>query len=312
MKVAVIGAGAMGSIFGGRLAQAGEEVTLVDVWQEAVDTINVQGLRLEGKDGRTETVRVRATTQPEAVGQADLILIFVKCYHTKVAVQSALPMMHNDTVVMTLQNGWGNAARITEVVNEAQLMVGLTYNSGTVLGPGHVQQAGYGKTLLGELKGRRSERIEQIVQVFNRAGLEANAIDDILQEIWSKLALNVCTLPTSALLRFYAGQLIEHEGTLNLMRGLLEETVAVANAQGIPLAFDERWQAITSLLKRAAGAKASMFQDVERARRTEIDVINGAITEAGERLGIPTPYNNSMVWLIKALEENYSSAGVKA
>jgi 2-dehydropantoate 2-reductase len=120
------------------------------------------------------------------------------------------------------------------------------------------------------------------------------------------LALNVCTLPTSALLRFYAGQLIQHEGTLALMRVLLQEAVAVANAQGIDLNFDERWINITGLLERATGAKASMLQDVENRRRTEIDVINGAIVEAGRRLNIPTPYNETMVWLVKALEETFS------
>jgi 2-dehydropantoate 2-reductase len=126
-----------------------------------------------------------------------------------------------------------------------------------------------------------------------------------MKEIWSKLALNVCTLPTSALLRFYAGQLVEHEGTLALMRGLLAEVVAVANAQGIPLEFDERWETITGLLHRAARAKSSMLQDVEKQQQTEIEVVNGAITAAGERLGIPTPYNNTMVWMVRSLEATF-------
>jgi 2-dehydropantoate 2-reductase len=133
--------------------------------------------------------------------------------------------------------------------------------------------------------------------------------DDVLKAIWSKLALNVCTLPTSALLRFYAGQLIQHTGTLELMQALLREVMSVANAQNIALEFDERWEAITGLLSRASGAKASMLQDVENRRRTEIDVINGAIVEAGQRLNIPTPYNQALVWLVKALEETFAVSG---
>jgi len=133
-----------------------------------------------------------------------------------------------------------------------------------------------------------------------------------MKEVWSKLALNCCTLPTSALLRFYAAQLVEHEGTLALMRALLREVVTVAQAQNIALDFDERWEAITSLLARAIKGRSSMLQDVEKSRRTEIEVINGAIADAGRRLGFPTPHNDTMVWLIRALEAAYSAPKAQA
>jgi 2-dehydropantoate 2-reductase len=147
-----------------------------------------------------------------------------------------------------------------------------------------------------------TDRVGSIRDELSAAGLEVRPTGEVLREIWSKLALNCCSLPTTALLRFYAGQLIEHEGTLALMQGILREVVLVANAQGIPLGFDERWEAITGLLRRASGAKSSMFQDIEAGRRTEIDVVNGAAVDAGKRLGIPTPYNEAMVWLIRSLE----------
>ena len=115
---------------------------------------------------------------------------------------------------------------------------------------------------------------------FNAAGLPTQASDNVLTTIWMKLVLNVCTLPASALLHFYAHQMVEHDGTLSVMRELLKEAVAVAHAQNIPLDFDERWEAITGLLRRAIGGKASMLQDVENKRRTEIDVVNGAIVDA--------------------------------
>src|SRR5262249_23338604 len=158
---------------------------------------------------------------------------------------------------------------------------------------------------MGELDGAMSERLRRVAGAFNAAGIEVTPAADVIREIWSKLALNVCTLPTSALLHFYAGQLIEHEGTLNLMRGLLREAVAVARAQAIALDEEERWAAITGLLQHASGAKASMLQDVEKRSRTEIDVVNGAIVDAGRRLGIPTPYNDAMLWLVRSLEETF-------
>jgi 2-dehydropantoate 2-reductase len=306
MRIAVIGAGAMGSIFGGRLAQAGEDVTLIDVWREGVEAINRNGLCLEDKAGNQQNIRVPATTDPAAVGVVDLAIVFVKCYHTKEAVQAAMPIIGPNTSVLTLQNGWGNAPRIAEIVGQERVIVGLTYNSGTVLGPGHVAQPGQGMTFVGELDGSLSERARAVTEAIQKAGFEATLSSNIIKDIWSKLAHNACTLPTSALLRVFAGQLVEHESTLEMMRGILREVVAVANIQGVDLSYNERWEAITGLLK-GSRARASMLQDVEKKRRTEIDVINGAIVEAGRRFHLPTPYNDSMVWLIRSLEESFTA-----
>jgi 2-dehydropantoate 2-reductase len=309
MKIGVIGAGAMGSVIGGLLAKGGNEVTLIDVWKQAVDSINASGLKIEDKTGAVETIKLRATDQPASAGVMDLVLVFVKCYHTESAVRNALSMIGPDTVVLSLQNGWGNGPRIAKIVGEEKLLLGVCYHSATVAGPGHVQHVGKGMTFVGELSGKMTERLARVGRTFNEAGIEVTTTPVVLKEIWSKLALNVCTLPTSALLRFHAPQLVQHEAMLDLMRDLLREVIAVAKAQNIPLDFDERWEAITGLLKRCApNAKSSMLQDVEKGRVTEIDVINGAITEAGQRLGIPTPYSDAMVKLIKSLEGTFKSA----
>jgi 2-dehydropantoate 2-reductase len=214
-------------------------------------------------------------------------------------------MIGPNTTVMTIQNGWGNGPRIASIVGEDKVVIGLTYHSATALGPGHALHTGKGISHVGELSGQLTPRLQAIAQVFNGADLITETTEQVLPEIYMKLALNCCTLPTSALLRFEAHMLVEHDGSLDLMRGLLREVVAVANAQGIPLDYLERWDAITALLKKAVGGKASMLQDVEKRRQTEIDVINGAIVAAGRKLSIPTPYNESMVWMVKALEERY-------
>jgi 2-dehydropantoate 2-reductase len=190
-------------------------------------------------------------------------------------------------------------------------MVGLTYHSGTLLGPGRVKHSGIGMTHVGELDGSQSSRLEAAVAAFRKGGVETAPSTQIVGEIWKKLALNVCTLPTAALLHFPAHELIQHEGTTALMEGLLAEVVAVATAQGINLDHAERWQAITSLLKQAVGARASMLQDVEANRQTEIDVVNGAIVEAGRKTSVPTPLNDSMVWMVKSLQGRYLAAGGK-
>jgi 2-dehydropantoate 2-reductase len=309
MKIAVLGAGAMGSVIGGLLAKAGNEVTLIDVVKPAIDAINASGLKIEDKAGVVETVRLKATDQPASVGIADLLLVFVKCYHTEAAVANARPMIGPQTTVLSLQNGWGNGPRIAKIAGEDKLLLGVCYHSATVTAPGHVLHAGKGMTFIGEVNGKMTERLARVAKAFIAAGIEVTTTPDVLKEIWSKLALNVCTLPTSALLRFYAPQLVQHEAMLDLMRSLLREVVAVARAQGIALDFDERWEAITGLLKRCGpNAKSSMLQDVEKGRHTEIDVINGAIIEAGQRLSIATPYNDAMVKLIKSLEGTFKSA----
>ena len=309
MKVAVLGGGgAMGGMFGGWLARAGHEVTLVDVSLPAVEAINREGLAIEEKDGSVSNIAVHATSRPDAVGAVDLILNFVKCYNTEAAVRSALPMLGEDTAVLSLQNGWGNADRIAGVAGRQRVMVGLTYHSGTLVGPGRIKHPGSGMTYVGELDGRASPRLSAAVGALRSAGLEVTESPRIIEEVWKKLALNVCTLPTAALLGFFANELNQFDGTRLVMRGLLAEVGAVARAQGIGLDEDERWAAITGLLDRAVGAKGSMTQDVEARRPTEIDVINGAIVAAGREHGIPTPVNDTMVALIKSLQDRYLAA----
>jgi 2-dehydropantoate 2-reductase len=309
MKIAVIGAGAMGSAVGGLLAKAGNDVTLVDVSRATLDAINARGLRVDDKAGQSEVIRLPATDNVTEVGVVDLVVVFVKCYHTEAAVRAAAPLIGDGTVVLSLQNGWGNGPRIAEIIGKEKLLLGVCYHSATVLAPGHVLHAGRGMTFMGEPEGGMSDRLRRVADMFNRAGVEVTAVENVLKEIWAKLALNVATLPTSAALRLYAPQLLDTEGMQNLMCELLKEVVAVARAQQIPMDFDERWESITGLLgKLAPTTKGSMIQDVENGRRTEIDVINGAIVEAGRRFGVPTPYNNAMVWMIKAVEAAYPQA----
>ncbi|MBV8103614.1 MAG: 2-dehydropantoate 2-reductase [Hyphomicrobiales bacterium] len=306
MRIAVLGGGgAMGGLFGGYLARAGEDVTLIDVSQASIDAINHDGLAIEEKDGSTATIRVKASLTPLDVGPVDLIVNFVKCYNTEAAIGASTPMLGDGTAILTLQNGWGNVDRIAAVAGKSRVIVGLTYHSGTLIGPGRVRHSGSGMTHVGEIDGSLSPRLVAAVAAFRRAGVETAPSSRIVDEIWKKLALNVCTLPTAALLRFQAHELMQHEGTIALMEGLLAEVVAVAKAQGINIDHAERRQAIANLLGKAIGARASMLQDVEASRQTEIDVINGAIVTAGQRCSVPTPFNLAMVWMVRSLQAKY-------
>jgi 2-dehydropantoate 2-reductase len=307
MKIAVLGGtGAMGSAIGAMLSEGGNDVTLVDVARDAVDAVNSRGLIIQEKSGQQRTVKIRATTEPSGVGVVDLVLVFVKCYHTADAVRGAAAMVGADTTVLSLQNGWGNAPRIAEIVGRAKVVPGVNYHSAAVLGPGHVLHAGKGMTFMGEQDGGISERVNRIAEAFRASKLDVTPSVNVLKEIWSKLALNAATLPNSAVTRITADRLLDTPQMQSLMQELLRETVAVANAQKIGLDCDERWAAITGLLgKLAPGTKGSMLQDVEKSRQTEIDVITGAVVAAGEKHNIPTPFNRSMLCLAKALERSY-------
>lgn len=303
MKVAVLGGGgAMGGLFGGYLARSGADVTLIDVSRAAVGTINRQGLTIEEKDGSTLTVPVRASDAPHSVGPVDLIINFVKCYHTEAAISAAKAMIGADTAVLSLQNGWGNADTISALVGSDRVLVGLTYHSGVLAEPGHIKHPGVGMTYVGELNGKETPRLAAIVSLLRNGGFEVTPSTSILNEVWKKLALNCCTLPTSALLQLFSHELAALEPMRDEMRAILGEVKAVAAAQGIALDEDERWTTIIGILERGVGGKSSMFQDVEAGRRTEIDVINGAIVAAGKRVGVVTPHNQAMLNLVKGWE----------
>lgn len=306
MRIAVLGGGgAMGGLFGGYLARAGNDVTLIDVSKAALSAINGNGLSIEEKDGSQPVFKVPASDDPASVGPVDLIITFVKCYHTEAAIRAAEPMIDADTTVLSLQNGWGNAPRIANIVGKERVLVGLTYHSGTLLAPGKVKHPGSGMTFIGELEGKPSARVERVAETFRAAGLETTVSERILDEVWKKLALNCCTLPTAALLGFFANELAMYDGAKATMAGILREVADVAKAKGISIDYDERWNAIISLLEKAVGGKASMLQDVEAKRQTEIEVINGAIVAAGKETGVATPFNQSMVWMIEAAQAKY-------
>jgi 2-dehydropantoate 2-reductase len=306
MKITILGGtGAMGGVFGARLFQGNCDVTLFDTNRVAVEKVQAQGLEFLDRDGSTHHLNIRATTDPAAVPAADVVIVFVKGMYTKVALESATPFMQPHTRVLSLQNGWGHADVIGSVVGLDRLASGVTYASGVVLGPGHVKQVGGLDLFLGNFARPNDAIVTELGEIFNRIGFNAVVSDNVVVDIWKKLSLNVCTLPTSAIPRLTADQVPTHEGLVALMQGILRETVAVAQANGIALDYQERIDYIVNLLKNAKGGRSSMLQDVEARRITEIDFINGAIVKAGEKAGIPTPYNHAMVCLIRAIQDDY-------
>jgi 2-dehydropantoate 2-reductase len=309
MKIAILGGtGAMGGVYGAKLFLGGYDVTLYDTNQTAIDHVNAQGLQFLDRDGQTHALKIKATANAHAVEPADVVIVFVKGMYTKAALEGAGPFIQAHTRVLSLQNGWGHAEVIGGVVGTERLASGVTYASGVVLWPGHVKQVGGLDMFLGNFARPNDEVVAELGQMFKNIGFNAVVSDNVVFEIWKKLSLNVCTLPATAIPRLTADQVPTHEGLVELMRGILGETVAVAHANGIGLDYEERINYIVNLLKNAKGGRSSMLQDFEAKRATEIDFINGAIVKAGAKAGIPTPYNHAMVCLVKAIQDDYLRA----
>ena len=301
MRIAVVGSGAMGSLYGGLLADAGEDVTLIDIWKEHVDAINTRGLKISGVSGE-RLVRVKATTNPAEVGTVDLIMIFVKAYDTRKAAQDALPMVGPETVFLTLQNGLGNVEQIEEVAGKGRVVAGATTHGSTLVGPGEVFHAGKGLTYIGELTGEITERVKRIAETFNRAGIETHISQNIQGIIWKKILINVGINAITAITGLRNGEILLVPEVKEIVRKAVLEAAEVAKAAGITVEMEDPVAEVYKVAELTAKNKSSMLQDVERGRRTEIDAINGAIVRIGKQYGVDTPVNETLVAAVKGIE----------
>ncbi len=302
MKIAIIGAGAMGSLFGGRLALAGEEVWLLDVWEEHVRTIGDKGLSI-ATAAKELVSRPRATTRPEDIGRADLVIIFVKSSATRPAAETAAGLLGPETAVLTLQNGYGNAEVIAAVVGKDRVIAGTTAQGATLLGPGRIMHGGSGDTHIGELGGGKTDRLDKVAACLTRAGIQTFADDNVASLIWGKLVVNVGINALTAITGLKNGELADYEETRQVLALAVEEAVRVANAAGVKLPYDNAVEKVLAVAVATAQNRSSMLQDLSGGRRTEIDAINGALVREGERVGVATPVNEVLTLLIKTLEK---------
>jgi len=303
MKIAMIGPGAMGSLFGGLLTRAGEDLTLVGYKKQQVETICSAGLTLEEKEG-PQIIRMRATPDVTSVGKADLVIFFVKTYDTEKAVSDSLALEKEDTIFLTLQNGLGNEEVICKKIDRKKVMLGITGHGATLLRPGHVRHAGWGKTFIGELDHRITDRANRIAQMFYKAGIETEVSPNIHDQVWGKLLVNVGVNALTALTGFKNGQLLDYSETARLMENLVLEAAEVARRKGAHIEEDP----IEKVRKAAAITRenrSSMGQDFDRRRKTEIDAINGAVVSEGQLLGIPVPFNQTVTDLVRAIEKSF-------
>jgi 2-dehydropantoate 2-reductase len=309
VKIAILGAGALGCAIGATLTEGGHETWLLARSRVHVDALRRDGLQVDDANG-SRRIAVRAATEPSDVGVADLVIVLVKSFHTDSAMRGALALIGPHTCVLSLQNGLGHEDILADIVGRERVLAGKTYVGGVRRGPGHIQSGVTGKaTYIGELDGRLTPRVQAIADAFNSAGLVTTVSENIVGTMWDKLLVNVATGALTGITRLTYGQLYEEPLLKSTALAAVSEAIAAAQASGVRLSMTDPEQAWTLAAEGLPPAfKTSMLQSLEQGSITEVDFINGAVVRAGQRLGVPTPVNATLVACIKGIERAMADA----
>jgi 2-dehydropantoate 2-reductase len=296
----VVGTGALACLFASQLAAAGVQVTMLGTWREGLEALRSHGVRVAG-DGGDRDYPVRATADPADCAGARLALVLVKSWQTERAARQLAECLAADGLALTLQNGLGNRESLAAALGAERVALGVTTTGATLVGPARVRPGGEGVVSLGE-----HARLEPLAAMLRRAGFVVDSVPQADDLLWGKLVINAAINPLTALLRCPNGELVERPSARELMAGAAREAAAVAEALDRRLAYDDAVSVSEDVARRTAVNHSSMFQDVQRGAPTEIDAICGAVVEAGERCGVPTPVNRTLWLLVGAVVEGVS------
>jgi 2-dehydropantoate 2-reductase len=310
MQIAIIGAGALGSLLGGLLARSGHPVLLYNSSNAAhIQATQEHGLVIETPEGEYR-LAVPAASRVADLGGADLAILCVKAYSVQTVLDQVGLFLKSVPWVLSLQNGYGFEEAIVRVVSHEKFLRGVTSLGATLLGPGRVRWAGTGVTYLGRWSGQPIPSLEEIVDAFNRAGLETASVANIHERVWRKLVINAAINPLTALFGVPNGELLRDADLRAIMRAMACECVAVAGQRGLPLAEAEMIDRVEEVCRRTSENISSMLQDVRRGKPTEIEFINGAFVREALSQGLRTPLNLLMLKLIQSTSRASNSSAV--
>ena len=306
--VVVLGAGAMGSLFGGLLAEGGLQVTLVDPWQEHIDRIKQDGLKFVGFGG-DRTVQIAATSKAADVESADIVLVQCKANFNAAAAESLRHLFTSETntVAISFQNGLGNEEQLAEYFGEDRVLGGLTAQGANIEGPGIVRNHAELPSYIGEMAGGISKRTKEIAAVLTANGLPTEASENIRQDIWRKLMANIAISAVSGITGLNIGQIFNQHLADDVSYAALDEAIVVANAAGVNLNTAEAREILAKIAgpNGTPGNKSSLRVDIENERPSEIDYINGAVVNLGNEHDVPVPVNQTLVTLVHGLQAHY-------
>ncbi|WP_413762127.1 ketopantoate reductase family protein [Variovorax sp. Varisp41] len=300
MKVAVMGAGAVGCYYGAMLARAGHEVVLIGR-PAHVEAVRARGLRLEAQTF-DEHVPMAASTEPDAVRGADLVLFCVKSTDTEATAAQIAPHLAPGALVLTLQNGVDNDERARSVLRSHEVAAAVVYVATGMAGPGHVKHNGRGELVIAP-----SARGEEVAQALRAAGVPTEISDNVRGALWAKLVLNCAYNALSAITQLPYGVLVRNEGVPGVLRDVVAECLAVARAEGVTIPGDID-AAVAGIARTMPAQFSSTAQDLARGKRSEIDHLNGFVLRRGEALGVPVPVNRLLWTLVRLLEDKPARA----
>ena len=306
MKIAIIGAGAMGSIYASFLAQNNNDVIAIDLWEEHLDAIRENGLRVSGFSGDKTVKNIKVSNNIEDAKGCELFIIATKAAGVGSVASKLSPITSNDSVILTIQNGLGAGERIASYMPTDNILLGVAQGFGaSMVGPGHAHHNNMSMIRIGEMNGGITQRLEKLVKVWCDAGFNAKAFEDIEQLIWEKFVCNVAWSGSCSIFRKTLGEVMNNEHMFNIAKGCALEAKKMGDLKRVNFTFDDTVNYITEFGKKLLNSKPSMLQDVEAKRLSEIDAINGMVVTLGIQNNIETPFNTAVSSIIKAQEADY-------
>jgi len=299
-RIAVLGAGAMGTLFGARLARVGHEVTMIDVSPELLAAVSVRGLRLEDDEG-DHRLRVAVGLAGDFSESVDLLIVFTKSIHTRAAIEAARHLVGPQSIALTLQNGLGNVETVEQVLPRSRIVHGMTNFPVDLVGLGHASSHGPGEARLYAADGIYRSEVEILARVLDGAGLTCRVDDKVEASIWEKVAFNAALNAIAALTRLTVGSIGSAAAGVQLAHAAADEVVDVALARRVPAERARVHESLAHAFAHHAGHKPSMLQDVLAGRPTEVDNINGAIITLGAQVSVPVPVNWTLHRLVTLL-----------
>lgn len=305
MKIAVLGAGAMGCLYGESLAEVGNEVSFIDVVPRQVDAINQRGIKLTTNKKGTRIIQVKAYFAEEINDKFDLLILFTKTIHSKTALESVKHILTKDITVLTMQNGLGNKEVIEEFVNESQIIIGMTGFPADNKGPAEVESHGSSFTGIIDANGTITQRTIEIGNEITKAGLNCRVTEEVFQFIWEKVSFNAAVNALTTVTQLKQGHMVDNGGR-NLAYKVAKEGIEVANKKGIPASYDRVKEMLDHAFVDHYNHKPSMLQDFLAEKKTEVEFINGAIAAQARAVGITAPINETLYEIISILQNTYS------
>lgn len=300
MKITIIGAGSMGCLYA-YLLSGKHDVTLVDSYDKTLKAVAESGISIKEKDSSEKTVKIDIFKSGQYTDKNDLVILFVKNTSTDTALSENIALAENCKYFLTLQNGLGNDEVIGKYIDRRKILVGTTKHNCVTLSPGHIYHSGAGPTVIGSVVGN-ADIAKEVVSVFSTAGIDVEYSENVTELIWKKLFVNMTINPVTALLGTNIGYIAENEYAKALSVSLLEEAVRVAKCEGLSFDIEQVKTDVFKVASYDGTGKASMCQDIEHGRKTEIDFINGAVSRLGKKHNCLTPYHDAIIQLIHAKE----------